>query len=387
MQEIDPIDFPSWLAAQTLYPKFYSKCPKTGVETAALGSHQEFFEIPKSPQERVYGALCFPSHNQDPLWEDFPSSFFFIPQIEIFQSKEKTLLKVKGTGFLFNAPEKDESPLSLGKQIDLPDFETWEKSVNTVLEKIRLKQIQKVVLARRSSFEMHGSPFAWLRVLLDSSSSSTVFAFQKNPSSLFLGATPERLYQRSDRSLMTESIAGTRRRGNSAIEDLLLSKELQKSRKDKSEFSYVKDFLKESLASLCDTFSCEPNDSIIKTSRLLHLYNRLEGTLKPGIDDIDILSCLHPTPAIGALPRELGMKEILSLEPFDRGLYAGALGWISPSESSFAVTIRSALIKAGSLYAFAGTGIVEGSDPKLEWQELEHKISHWKHLLCPLCPI
>jgi menaquinone-specific isochorismate synthase len=378
MQEIDPLDLPSWLAAQTLFPKFYLKCPRTGIETVALGSHQEFFEIPKSPKERVYGSLPFPSNKQDFLWEDFSAPFFFIPQVEIFQSEEKTVLKVRGTGLLFNVPEKKDSYLFLGKQTDLPSLETWESSVHAILEKIRSKQLKKAVLARRSSFEMHGSPFTVLKALLDSSYNSSVFAFQRTPDSLFLGATPEMLYQRSDRSLTTVSIAGTRKRG----EDLLLSQELLSSVKDGSEISYVKDFLSESLSSLCESFSCETKDSIIKTSHLLHLYNRLDGTLKSEINDIDILSCLHPTPAVGALPREPGIKEILSLEPFDRGLYAGALGWISPLESSFVVTIRSALIKEGVLHAFAGTGIVEGSDPQLEWQELEHKISHWKNLLC-----
>ncbi len=379
MQEIDRLDLPSWLATQTLFPKFYSRCPKTGIETAALGSHQEFSEIPKSPVERVYGSLPFPSDKQDPLWEDFSAPFFFIPQVEIFQSKEKTVLKVRGTGSLFKDPEKEESFLSLGKQTDLPEFKTWESSVNSILEKIRSNQIKKAVLARRSSFEIQGSPFEVLKGLLDSSHNSTVFAFQRTPDSLFLGATPEMLYQRSDRSLTTVSIAGTRKRGD----DELLSQELLNSFKDGNEFSYVKDFLAESLSLLCESSSCQPQDSIIKTAHLLHLYNRLDGSLKPEIDDADILSCLHPTPAVGALPRDLGIKEILSLEPFDRGLYAGALGWISPLESSFIVTIRSALIKGGFLHAFAGTGIVEGSDPELEWQELEHKISHWK-TLCPL---
>jgi menaquinone-specific isochorismate synthase len=252
MQEIDRLDLPSWLAAQTLFPKFYLKCPKTGIETVALGSHQEFFETPKSPQERVYGAISFPSSKQDPLWEDFSSPFFFIPQVEIFQSQEKTLLKVRGPRPLFNEPSKEDPFLSLGIQVNLPDFKVWETSINSLLEKIFSKQLQKAVLARRSSFEIQGSPFAALKGLSDSSSHSTVFAFQRNASSLFLGATPEMLYQKSGRSLVTESIAGTRKRGASSLEDLRLSQALQNSDKDKSELSYVKDFLKESLSSLCD---------------------------------------------------------------------------------------------------------------------------------------
>ncbi len=373
--EIARIDFPSWLEAQTLFPKFYSKCRKTGVERVALGSTQEFSKIPSFPQETVYGIVPFPSVNHSPL--------FFLPRIEIIQSQEKTILK-KGMDLKFNEPKKLSESFSLTDQVDLPHFEQWEKSVTSVLQAIEQKKIQKIVLARRSSFKINSSPFSVLKGLLDSSLYSTVFAFQKDSSSLFLGASPEMLYQRTGRSIVTESIAGTRKRGSSLIEDIKIGAELKQSLKDNLEFSYVKDFLIESLNSLCLSYSFDPNNSIIQTSKLLHLYNRLEGILKPEIDDADILPRLHPTPAVGALPRDLGIKKIHSLESFDRNLYAGALGWISPSEASFTVTIRSAVIQEEQLHAFAGTGIVEGSDPKQEWLELNHKISHWRHLLCPL---
>ncbi len=382
--EIDPIDFPSWLAAQDIYPKFYWKCRKTGIETAALGAYKEFFEIPRHLEEKVYGAVSFPSQNTSPLWNDFPTPYFFLPQIEIIQSPLKTRLKVRGSSPVFNTPKTTILDLpSLELHEDFPSFKNWEESVFEVLKAIERKELEKLVLARMSSFKTENPPFSWLKKILDSSINSTVFAFQMNSSSLFLGASPEMLYQRQGRHIQTEAIAGTRKKGSSYFEDQQIGNELQNSIKDQKEIDCVKSFLKDSLSSICEKTSYEPIDSLIETSQLQHLYNRLDGLLRPEIDDFTILSLVHPTPAVGGLPKKVGIEKIHALESFDRGLYAGALGWISPSESSFAVTIRSALCKSGYLHAFAGTGIVTGSDPQKEWNELEDKISHWK-TLCPI---
>jgi menaquinone-specific isochorismate synthase len=383
--EIDPIHFPSWLSAQDLFPKFYWKCRKTGVETAALGSCLNFFEVPRFPKEKLYGAISFPSNGKDLLWKDFPSPYFFLPQVEVVQSIEKTILKVRGSPPTFKVPDSTLTSYPTLEMLDnFPNFNTWKKSIQDVLKAIRSKELQKTVLARKSVFKTNDSPFSWLQMLLLSAVNSTVFAFQVSPSSLFLGATPEMLYQRDGRKILTESIAGTRKKSAYFFEDEQIEYDLLNSYKDKEEIDCVKSFLSDSLASLCEKSSCDVEDSLIHTSELIHLHNRLEGVLKQDVHDIDILSRLHPTPAVGGLPKREGIEKILALEPFDRGLYAGALGWISPSASSFAVGIRSALWTPGHLHTFAGTGIVKGSNPKSEWDELNAKTSHWKNV-CQTC--
>ncbi len=374
-KEIEPLDLPKFLADQDLFPKFYWKCRKTGIETAALGSLMDLFEIPPSSLPyKFYGAISFPNSLKDPLWNNFPSPFFFLPQVEIEQSPFKTLLKIRGSAPLFNDLLKDlsDSPKA-NLESNLPDKTLWESLVNEVLRSIENKELEKVVLARMSSFSTQDPPFSWLKKLLISSKNSTVFALQKTEHSLFLGASPEMLYERKGQLIKTESIAGTRKKTD-------LTCNLQESKKDNKEFSYVKNFLSHTLCTLCERFSHDPLDSLVETSHLKHLYNRFEGTLKPGISDLDLISSLHPTPAVGGFPQKTGVTKISSLEPFDRGLYAGALGWISPEEASFAVAIRSALVVNGLLHAFAGTGIVKGSEPQKEWNELNDKISHWGHV-------
>jgi menaquinone-specific isochorismate synthase len=109
-----------------------------------------------------------------------------------------------------------------------------------------------------------------------------------------------------------------------------------------------------------------------------HLYNRFSGTLKPQVTDRDLLQALHPTPAMGGFPREKALAFLEKRECFDRGWYAAPLGWISPDRADFVVGIRSALVLGNDLHVFAGGGIVQGSIPQQEWEELEHKISPFK---------
>jgi menaquinone-specific isochorismate synthase len=92
------------------------------------------------------------------------------------------------------------------------------------------------------------------------------------------------------------------------------------------------------------------------------------------VTDAEVLLALHPTPAVGGYPRREALEEIRALEPFDRGWYAGPVGWIGAEGSEFAVGIRSGLVRGNSLALFSGAGIVAGSVPEDEWAEIEQKI-------------
>ena len=116
---------------------------------------------------------------------------------------------------------------------------------------------------------------------------------------------------------------------------------------------------------------------ILKLSRLQHLYSNIRGLLKDGIGDSDILQHLHPTPAVGWYPKNEAMRYIEDIEPFDRGWYAGPVGWVSSDAAEFAVAIRSAITTENKLILYAGAGIVPGSDPEKEWAEIENKIANY----------
>jgi menaquinone-specific isochorismate synthase len=102
----------------------------------------------------------------------------------------------------------------------------------------------------------------------------------------------------------------------------------------------------------------------MKLARRRHLISKVRGTLREGVTDAEVLQALHPTPAVGGYPRAEALEEILALEPFDRGWYAGPVGWIGADASEFAVGIRSGLVRGNRLVLFSGAGIVAGSVPE-----------------------
>jgi menaquinone-specific isochorismate synthase len=393
-QRIAHLNLLDWLAVQPIYPKFYWKEKNSTIERAALGSIHSLDSPPTfstfSEDARWYGALSFFPHAKvNHPWSDFPSCYFFLPEFEIEQNKDQTYLIIRSREETDPSRQKERlrfsfSPLPAPTfnhytRQYLPSQSKWSENIRSCLRFIQEHTLQKIVLARRTTFHFSSlpHPFSLLQRLGKQSQHGTLFAYQTSPQSAFLGASPEILYRRKGTNLLTESIAGTRRRGKTLEEDNLLQQQLHDSPKEKREFNFVKEFLSQQLSTLCSHYSCSEQDSIIQTATVQHLYNHFTGTLCPSISDQALLSSLHPTPAIGGIPRKRALELLPLLEPFDRGLYASPIGWLSSQESCFAVGIRSALAQNNDLHIFAGTGIVEGSDPDREWEELEYKISQW----------
>jgi len=385
--KIPQLDLPEYLAAQEIFPKFYHKCKDTGEERGAFGSVVTLPFVPALPSDIdpslcFYGAVSFPSFIKDAVWSDFPAALFFLPIYEIRQTEDETFLCTRSfiSQALPNPPLSLPEPILSGIREDTPSKELWTDSVRRVLQAIEKEKAAKVVLSRRSTFEIDPSthPFAFVKKLKTEMTGSSTFAFQTTPSSVFLGSSPEKLYRRQGELLETEAIAGTRKRGKSPEEDLLLVEDLLGSTKDQSEALYVKDFLSKTLSSLCKTISFPEKASVLQTSTVSHLHYPCKAVLKSDLTDADLLSVLCPTPAVNGTPKEEALLLIRELETHGRGLYAGCVGMLSSLESSFTVSIRSALIKENKLHAFAGAGIVAGSDPDSERGELDHKISHWK---------
>lgn len=380
-------DLVELLAAQDVFPKFYFRCKASGDERIAFGSIKTCNFVPapleEDPSRCFYGAMPFSKMpSQDPLWKDFSSPFFFLPEWEIHKSScdTKIITHGKKTKDFTQSSFLPSGSMQLKLENTTPSQENWHSSILQVLEKQKEKTIEKIVLARKATFALDANtnPYLFLKKLIKQSPSANIFALQTGPSSLFMGASPERLYHRKQRHIQTEAIAGTRKRGVNPIEDEVLGNELLTGLKEQKEFTLVCDFLLRTLNTLCDQIEPSLPNSLIKTEKVQHLYRSFSGILKSHISDSNLLNALHPTPAVGGSPTAVALSLLSSLEGWDRGLYAGPIGWISSLESSFTVAIRSALIEKGYLHAFSGAGIVEGSCPHAEWEELNHKISHWQ---------
>lgn len=251
----------------------------------------------------------------------------------------------------------------------------WIAGVEKALALIRRSELEKVVLARTCTLELAEAPdpFALTAALKQKAQGAFVFCVQSDTEA-FLGATPERLFVRNQRQILSEAIAGTRRRGKTSSEDTKLGKQLLKSEKDLREFSPVQIYLQNALSPLCVAPPSFTPISIHQTQNVQHLYSRCSGRLKETVTDEEILLHLHPTPALCGTPKNKAYSVIRELEPFERGLYGGAIGWTTPEASEWIVGIRSCLIRGRTATLFSGTGIVEGSDPEEEWDELNQKL-------------
>ena len=254
------------------------------------------------------------------------------------------------------------------KRVDQPDQKLWQKGVDKILAD---RSVEKVVLARKTSlyFKQAPDPWAMLRQLKAVTPDSYHFAFQFKKT-VFLGASPERLYRRYARCIESEALAGTMPKSTSP-------EQLQNSYKNKYEHALVVDAIDASFKRLCTVFNRGKTPGILTLANGHHLITKFQGQLKDGINDEDILQSLHPTPALGGSPRQKAMAIIRKLEGFSRGWYGAPIGYVGLDWAEFVVGIRSGLASAKKLSVFAGAGIVQGSKAGDEWDEVENKISNF----------
>jgi menaquinone-specific isochorismate synthase len=358
------------------------------------------------PNVRYYGGIGFSQNNRiDLTWKLFGNYRFVVPRFEIATNGSDTFFACNLVGdfrsptwgrelanILQELAQLDltdaeifvKTPLQLTRS-DNPSFSEWQQNIELALAKFTDLDLDKIVLARQSTLTFTSDLQSQLLLLLLQTHNlqSYHFCFQINPTTAFIGTSPERLYYRQDRLLKTEAIAGTRQRGKSIEIDRQLSEDLHNSPKDLHEHQLVVNNLRAILGELCDSVTIDRGSAILKLNKVQHLYTQCQGVLRPDLTDADILPRLHPTPAVGGFPRIQALKLIQELESFDRGWYAAPVGWVGYDDAEFAVAIRSGLVDRDRLLLFAGNGIVKGSQPEAEWTEVENKIRHFTDLFTP----
>ena len=189
----------------------------------------------------------------------------------------------------------------------------------------------------------------------------------------FMSCSPERLFLRQHQQITTEALAGTVNRGRNQREDDLLLQSLLNDKKIDRENHIVQEFIIANLKQLKAQVTCSPAH-VMQLQNVQHLCVPIKAQLTKNTQDSHLLHKLHPTPAVGGIPKLPALQFINDNEPYNRGWYAGAVGCISEHESDFSVAIRSALISENCIKLFAGAGIVTGSIAEQEWQELDNKI-------------
>jgi menaquinone-specific isochorismate synthase len=337
-----------WLFEDDTYPKFLFATPQ--FIFGGYGIKASFEE----PMKGIYPLIgfrdFFPFKRKSDLWSLFPSKMWIQPASYRIESR------------VYPVIEPLEKALD---RKDFPDKESYTKTFQKGFE-----GIEKIVLARKTALRF-ASPLEAKHLINNHLSifrSQDIFFFMPEKGVAFMGATPERLYERKEDKIYTAAIAGTLpidQNPNTLLE----------SKKDLLEHQFVVKDLKEKLLKVCSEVSLSPHPEIITSHQLYHLRTGLEGTLKPGVEDKDLIELLHPTSAVSGYPQVSALEQLYHVEPFDRGLYAAPFALMLDGTTLASVAIRSILLKNDHLYLFAGSGLVEGSTIDQEWNELNHKIS------------
>lgn len=284
----------------------------------------------------------------------------------------------KFTAFDYTAPLFDgalEGEVASESEVGGPD--RYAANVAQGVAAIRAGRYRKIVLARaldlRATARFH--PLRALNGLRQRFPGCYAFTVGNGAGTSFIGASPERLVAVADGKLRTEALAGSAPRGRTAPEDAALANQLLRSEKDLHEHSLVRESILRRLERAGVTGAVAGRARVRQLSNVQHLATPVEAALPAGADLFRIVGELFPTPAVGGTPREPAVAHLRELEPFSRGLYAGALGWVNHrGDGEFFVGIRSALMHGDTARLYAGAGIVEGSDPAKELAETQLKM-------------
>jgi menaquinone-specific isochorismate synthase len=252
------------------------------------------------------------------------------------------------------------------------DPRAFERQVEELVARIVRGELSKVVAAREVElgFATALDPVATVVGLREQAPECLRFAFRFGDGT-FLGATPERLLHKRGRRLETEALAGSIDAGTDSPE-----RRLQASAKDLEEHALVVSAITSALAPLCDTPRLPARPGVRSLKHLLHLCTPIQAVLSRDTHVLELLERLHPTPAVGGVPTAASLACIERVESFDRGWYAGAIGWFDAlQDGDFNVALRSGLVRSERAWLYAGAGIVRESRAALEYAETTLKLS------------
>lgn len=370
----------AWLAGQPHWPKFFWQSRDNGESLAACGeliratTPAEAMLLVKTlpPGWKLTGANAFG-----------PESFFFAPRL-LWQDDQMTIFihgelskdarrAIEFIDRLVLLTAAETLPRRTDALSHMPERAAWELLVEKALAGITAGAFDKVVLARATDlhFSSPVPPAALLAASRHKNPHCYHFMLAPGPYKAFVGSSPERLYRRQGKQLQSEALAGT---CASAADDRLalqLAEKLLNDEKNQRENRLVVEDICQRLQPITGHIQVAPVE-IVRLRHVQHLRRQIHCTLQVQ-DDALCLTQLQPTAAVAGLPREPARQFIRDYEPFQRGWYAGSVGYLSAAESEFSVALRSAEIGGNRVRLYAGAGIVAGSVASQEWRELDQK--------------
>ncbi len=350
---------------------------------------------PGSGLTAVGGFAFAPDGGAAPAWDGFAPASLVVPELSLTRRAGTSWLTVNAAVAPDDTVEdvlaRVEGRLASLRSAALPLFDPaptgrfevssplapahFEAAVSRAVEQIRAGKLVKVVLAREVEVRAPAShdPAAVFSVLRDAYPSSFVFAVGRGTAT-FIGATPELLVRREGHRATTVALAGSTRRSADPAVDDHLGEALLRSDKDREENAIVARRIARALRPHAVWVAAAPEPVVVRVANIQHLACPIRAQLASPLSAVELVSLLHPTPAVGAEPAR-ALSLIPALEGMDRGWYAGPIGWTDASgDGEFCVGLRSALLRDRVANCYAGCGIVADSEPAAELAESELKL-------------
>ena len=344
----------------------------------------------------AFGGFAFaPAGGASPEWRGFAPGSMIVPEVSLVRQSGATWLTLNAQFAPDDTPDdviaRMATRLESLRADPLPLFDPhptgrydvaspmppahYEEAVARAVQRIRAAEFEKVVLAREVHVHAPAphDPGAVFGLLREAFESSYVYAVGRGDAT-FIGASPELLIRRQGQRATTVALAGSARRSADPAVDDHLGEQLLRSDKDREENAIVARRIARTLRPFSVWVTAAPEPVVVRVANIQHLAAPIRAQLAAPMDAVELAGRLHPTPAVGAEPAG-ALSVIPALEGFDRGWYAGAVGWTDASgDGEFLVALRCALLHGDVARCYAGCGIVRDSDPAAELAETEVKL-------------
>lgn len=333
----------------------------------------------------IFGGFSFDyENNSSTLWNQFGDNLFYLPEamLTIVEGQAYLTTNILCTPNADNIINDGEDNGLDNVQLESFEYnelleqkeirpEQWKETVANAVREMKTTDLDKIVLARELRVVFKDTIVAEqvLENLIEEQPTSYIFSFEAG-GDCFIGATPEQLIKKQGNEVFSVCLAGSIARGRNEAEDEKYGAELLKDRKNLMEHQYVVSMITNALQSVCTNAVVPNQPELMKIRHIQHLFTPVRGMCKQGVSIFDFIEKLHPTPAMGGLPKEKAIRRIREIEGLERGFYAAPLGWVdSQGNGEFAVGIRSALLQGNEASLFAGCGVLEDSVPESEYHE------------------
>ena len=397
----DPL---AWLAAAPSDgERWFWEAPEQGVSWVGLGvadsidvdggdrfaeasrSADDLFDTLKvdgpagAPLPRLAAGFGFDDHPGRGRWGPLGAGRLVLPAVQVLRRDDGAWLTSVGgpAGPLPTRRAPDPIPLP---DTDPADWASpaarhhYRNLVQTALAAIAAGELVKAVPCRSLTVPGRPGVAGLLATLRDTYPACTTFCVGRHPVT-FVGSTPERLAAVDGRRLNTAALAGSAPRSPLPGVDDAIGQGLLTSPKERSEHAVVVEAIDEALSGLGVVPEHPPEPTLLRLHGIQHLHTPIRAEIRPSLSLLEVVGALHPTPAVAGHPRARANQLRSEHEGFDRGWFAGPVGWIDAAgHGEFRVALRSALIDENDTTLYAGAGVVPGSDPDRELLETDMKL-------------